>query len=80
MEQLPALALSATVHVLPEDQVCDRDDGLFELLRVCALNIGDVKNSTNCSQPVTQANEAYGLLPTLPFEQLDNVMAAEMNF
>ena len=72
MEQLPALALSATVHVLPENQVCDRDDGLFELLRVCALKIGDVKDSTNCSQPVTQANEAYGLLPTLMHSPLNN--------
>lgn len=33
---------------------------------------GASKKSTNCSQPVTQVNEAYGLLPTSIHSPLSN--------
>lgn len=71
--QLPALALSAIV--LPEDQVCDREDQdrykMFRSFSTLSTGAGDSK-STDCSQPITQANEAYGLLPTSVHSPLSN--------
>ena len=36
---------------------------LCQILFTTSFSSGDFKKNTDCSQPVTQANEAYGLLP-----------------